>query len=179
MLYSVIARFTAIPENASGNDDITGYCETGFSDIVRACRDTQSEIKGKDSLSFHYGMDGRGKDSEYYYLAKENEGSGNEFWELWGKQAVDFSADGILNSNALETFLCGLGACPEDVQTLGTLGGPLGLGIVPDILVRMEAPQVIESIRVTPFDPDWTEGYQIYEEEWERIREDFIEKFSS
>jgi len=50
MLYSVTARFTAIPEHAKGNDDITGYCETGFADIIRACRDTQTDPRSKRTM---------------------------------------------------------------------------------------------------------------------------------
>lgn len=114
---------------------------------------------------------------------KDNWKLANWVWERWGKEdsynpqghilagsswwatASDYQASGILTREEFEKLRDDLGAYASCCETLGTLGGPLGFGIVPDIGYEVETQAVIITMRVTPLlDVKPKEG------RWERVR---------
>lgn len=93
-------------------------------------------------------------------------------WKAWD-ELRNIQVQGIVTFGHAMAYLDHIGAIFEDCETMGTLGGPLGLGIVPDIPFTIESALVIGSIRITPFwnnGDDWT---SLTEASWERVRELF------
>lgn len=93
-------------------------------------------------------------------------------WKAWD-ELRNIQVEGIVPFGQAMAYLDHIGAVFEDCETMGTLGGPLGIGIVPDIPFEIESALVIGSIRITPFwstGDDWT---PLTESSWERVRELF------
>jgi len=159
--------------------------DTTLSDIMRTIQDIAPGI-GDDEESAP-------GDSEYTYLASENGPHGGLYgavienidrardprrmaeWaqdrygmdrELFWATCSDYQASGILDRATFETLMDRLGAVAEDVQTMGTLGGPLGIGIVPDISYNIESQAVIACIRATPISDRINS-----EERWNMVRD--------
>jgi hypothetical protein len=144
-------------------------------------------------------------DSDYQYLGHENGETETDrilmrcriadvgaevgkfpFWLRWGAFVRDVSINAILDRDTFSALVDELGAWAEDVQTLGTLGGPLG-GHMADLSFRMESQVLIESIRVTPLPEDKATGeplagFKVEEragEIWERIRSATLSVYGS
>lgn len=111
------------------------------------------------------------KDEEERIEAEEKlEAEGK--WKPWD-ELIKVQVEGIVTLVGAVDYLEQIGAIFEDCQTMGTLGGPLGIGIVPDMAFRTESQLVVSSIRITPFwsnGDDWT---PLTEASWERVRELF------
>lgn len=93
-------------------------------------------------------------------------------WKAWD-ELRSIQVEGVVTFGQAMAYLDHIGAVYEDCETMGTLGGPLGIGIVPDIPFMIESALVIGSIRITPFwsnGDDWT---PLTESSWERVRELF------
>ena len=110
--------------------------ETCLPDIRNALRD----------LGIPYDITAPG-DSEYSYLADETEGT--ERYTMWSR-IQDLTASGIVDKSQMKELCQSIGAYPTETPTMGSLGGPLGLGIVWDIDLGVESSSVIVSLRVTP-----------------------------
>lgn len=105
-------------------------------------------------------------------IAAEEEMETKGEWKAWD-ELRNIQVEGIVPFGQAMAYLDHIGAIFEDCETMGTLGGPLGLGIVPDIPFEIESALVIGSIRITPFwstGDDWT---PLTESSWERVRELF------
>ena len=81
-------------------------------------------------------------DSEYAYLADE----GSEEW----REAYDVTVSGLFDRETFDAWVDALYLRADDTETMGTLGGPLSMGCVPDIVFELREQWVIDSIRVTP-----------------------------
>ena len=109
------------------------------------------------------------EDEEERIEAEDELGGAFRGWDEIRK----IQAEGVVSFGQAMAYLDHIGAVYEDCETMGTLGGPLGLGIVPDIPFTVESALVIGSIRITPFwstGDDWT---PLTEASWERVRELF------
>jgi hypothetical protein len=101
------------------------------------------------------------------------------FWWQWGWEARDFRASGILNKGDFWELVNDTGMIAEDIETLGTLGGPADMaGWVPDINFRTDSQILIECIRVTPL-PDRVRESRlpISERDWLRLRKAMLSVF--
>jgi hypothetical protein len=94
---------------------------------------------------------------------------------------ADITVSGILDRHDLyRFFLLGLADQAENCQTMGTLGGPASMGLMPDISCTLDSPHIIASIRITPLlEPVLLNGQSIEltKEDWERTRRAFINIF--
>lgn len=93
-------------------------------------------------------------------------------WKAWD-ELRNIQVSGIVPFGQAMAYLDHIGAIFEDCETMGTLGGPLGIGIVPDIPFMIESALVIGSIRITPFWSDGDDWTPLTEASWERVRELF------
>lgn len=130
MHFSVVATVSGIPDRCHAYDLCYNDCKRAFEASGLAMDETEPG------------------DSAYSYLAEEDGTS--EFWQEWGEKVQDLTASGIIKRSVFTELVKSLGAYAEDVETLGTLGGPLGLGLVADIVFEVESQEVIVSMRVTP-----------------------------
>lgn len=156
--FSVVASFTG-----EHPDLMKDYypCDTTLRDVIR-----EWPVKGELEPSEPF-------DSEYNYLAREGnevprkvldrleEAAGETKFQMcrairekydrtfWTRIA-DVQGSGIFDRKTLFGFLDSIGAYFEDCGTMGTLGGPLGIGIVPDFAFNVESQCLIASIRITP-----------------------------
>jgi len=135
-------------------------CDTTLSDVLKAWPGLETAL----SEPF---------DSEYAYLAKEGsiprrildrleDARGETRFQICRKLKEkfprkafwacisDIQMSGIFDRKTAFGFLDSIGARFETAQTMGTLGGPLGLGVVPDFAFNVESQVLIASIRVTP-----------------------------
>ena len=105
-------------------------------------------------------------------IEAECEQGGNFEWD----ELREIQVEGVVTFEQAVEYLEHIGARFEDCETMGTLGGPLGLGIVPDMPFNVESQLVISSIRITPF---WMDGNgewsPLTEASWERLLELFRE----
>lgn len=111
-----------------------------------------------------------GDDEERITAEEAMEATGE--WKAWD-ELRKIQVEGVVPFGQAMAYLDHIGAVFEDCETMGTLGGPLGIGIVPDIPFMIESALVIGSIRITPFwsaGDDWT---PLTESSWERVRELF------
>ena len=109
------------------------------------------------------------EDEEERIQAEEEQGDN---WEQWD-ELREIQVEGIVPLDDALDYLDHIGAIFEDCETMGTLGGPLGIGIVPDMSFRTESQLVISSIRITPFWCDNGDWSPLSEASWERLRELF------
>jgi hypothetical protein len=133
-------------------------------------------------------------DSEYHYLAKEDrcnpfkeaiiealDGGNKKIadWaikryendsSIWWATCSDYQNSGIIDSRKFFEFLKYNDLLFEDCGTLGTLGGPLSIGCVPDVAFTSESQQAIVSLRVTPFIEVGDEIKPVTEATWERLK---------
>jgi len=93
-------------------------------------------------------------------------------WTAWD-ELRSIQVSGVVPFSQAMAYLDHIGAVYEDCETLGTLGGPLELGIVPDIPFGIESALVIASIRITPFWSDGDGWTPLTEASWERVKELF------
>jgi hypothetical protein len=173
---SFIIEFVGVPDDYS-------YHEFCYRDVKRVF----------DQHGIDYSESEPG-DTDYAYLAQEDNLSEEvcaeirAHWRILGDDVTyrkrDFTwaqrigidgqeikAMGVLNKRQFAALIDDLGAFAEDVQTLGTLGGPLSLGCVPDVSFRCESPCLIECIRVTPFPCNRAgEPLEGNEQTWDRLR---------
>lgn len=158
MKFSVVASFTGVlPEY-----DSSCYYSFNLGDVKRVC----------DQMEIPYDITEPG-DSEYNYLAEGKE-------DTWYSHMSDLTLCAFMTRSEFKTFVSELGAYAEDCLTMGTLGGPLGIGIVPDIPMNIESDVLITSIRVTPC-PE-VNGEPIYidnERQWNVLRSAFISAYAS
>lgn len=182
LMWSIVASFSG------EHPDLSEYwpCEVTLSDVIR---DWPGD-KPEPSEPF---------DSEYNYLAREGgiprkildrleEASGGtkfqicrKLKELYPRESFwacisDIQVSGILDRKTLFEFLDDIGAIYEDCETMGTLGGPLSIGIVPDFPFHVESQALISSIRITPIlckqeGEEWIPCRAPNEDQWERIKE--------
>lgn len=91
------------------------------------------------------------------------------------------TASGVLGKARFKRLIDDLGAYASDVETMGTLGGPLSGGmptIVPDVDFVIESPLLIACIRVTPFPTDGKgEPLAGNEQTWPRLRRAMLSVF--
>ena len=166
MKFSVVASFTGVLSEDYDDGRYRSDCD--LDDVVRLCKQHKIPFDLTDV-----------GDSEYEYLSWESPD------EPWFQHLRDLTICEFMTRSQFKAFIDDLGAFAEDCLTLGTLGGPLGLGCVPDIPMRMVSSQLIESVRVTPCpevhgepinfdyeDPDKLDAA------WERIRGAFIAAYS-
>lgn len=72
------------------------------------------------------------------------------FWERWCLLCRDLQVNAILSRDQFDKFTSRLGLFATNDNTMGTRGGPLGLGCVSDIVFENESSSMICSVRVTP-----------------------------
>ncbi|MFA5572180.1 MAG: hypothetical protein WDA42_03660 [Candidatus Bathyarchaeia archaeon] len=159
MMFSMVASFTGVL-NEDFDDGRYRY-DCDLDDIVQLCK--------QHNIPYDITEEG---DSEYSYLAEESPE------EEWFQHLRDVTIGVFLERKQFKAFVEDLGAYAEDCQTMGTLGGPLGYGVVPDIPMRMKSSQILDSIRVTPC--PLVNGEPIHldtEEKWDRVREAFLEAY--
>jgi hypothetical protein len=161
LCYSICASFSGEhPEF----DTFRNY-DTTLDNVIR---DWPGETKPQPSEPF---------DSDYAYLAKEGgipkrilsrleDTRGDVRFQMIRKlrekfpreslwvSISDIQVSGIFDRETLFDFLSNIGASYEDVESLGTLGGPLG-GMVPDFCFTVESQCLISSIRITPVWCEW------------------------
>lgn len=109
-------------------------------------------------------------EDEQERIKAEQEMEDENRWRAWD-ELRSIQVEGVVPFGQAMAYLDHIGAVYEDCETMGTLGGPLGIGIVPDIPFTIESALVIASIRITPFwsaGDDWT---PLTEASWERVRE--------
>jgi hypothetical protein len=163
MRYSIVLTVSGIPGHGNLHD-------IEYDDVTRALEEA--------GLDFDESEPG---DSEYLYLATESgEPDEGTFWHQWKNEVKDITASGVLSAEELHTLCDGIGAWATEDNTLGTLGGPLSGGmptVVPDLVFRLESALIIESIRVTPFDPDWPEDFQVTEDVWNELKAETVKEF--
>lgn len=101
----------------------------------------------------------------------EEDGAGGNFeWD----ELREIQVEGVVTFEQAIEYLEHIGATFEDCETMGTIGGPLGIGIVPDMPFKVESRLVVSSIRITPFWADRNgEWSPLTEASWERLRELF------
>lgn len=82
------------------------------------------------------------------------------------------SVSGVASFSEVMRYLSHIGAGYEDCETMGTLGGPLGIGVVPDFPFYTESNLVVASIRVTPviIDTEDDSVCTMTKATWNRIR---------
>lgn len=148
MKYSIVATFTGWLENQP--------TDTTLNEVIKFCKEHKID----------YDLSDEG-DSEYAYMAEESPGSE---WE----KVRDLNFSGVFNRDFLEA-LNDLGAYAESTGTMGTLGGPLGLGIVPDIVFDTQSQFLIASIRITPFVD--REDWSVDDARWERMKAAVVATF--
>lgn len=116
---------------------------------------------------------------------------GEDIWDSWDLPPVDeetgeekrdpdetydelfeVTVSGVASFSEVMHYLDHIGAGYEDCETMGTLGGPLGIGVVPDFPFYIESNLVIGSIRVTPviIDTETDSVCTMTEATWNRIR---------
>lgn len=108
-------------------------------------------------------------EDEQERIRVEQEMEDENRWRAWD-ELRDIQVEGVVPFGQAMAYLDHIGAVFEDCETMGTLGGPLGIGIVPDIPFMIESALVIGSICITPFwstGDDWT---PLTEASWERVR---------
>jgi hypothetical protein len=185
-------RYSVLVSASGVSPDGYAY-DISIDDVERACR--QNGLQTDETEP---------NDSEYAYLVREDYGDSPRFVETdrpdreregealytpargyivdertrsdwWG--VFDVTASGIVDEETLDTLCHDIGASATDEETLGTLGGPLSIGIVPDIVFRIESSILIDSIRVTPFCPDWPDDEPVSFETWSQLRDATIARF--
>lgn len=155
MKFSVLATFSGGP--------VDGYapCDLTIEDVDNRLSESWAE-----ELSVDHGENG---ESEYCYLADEGDDPGG-FWA----QCRDVTASGILDREDFFRFVDSFDLIAEDVETLGSLGGPANpCGLAPDIVMELESQLCIASVRVTPL----PERGEYSEKNWERVRAAFLSIF--
>jgi hypothetical protein len=85
---------------------------------------------------------------------------------------MEVTVSGVASFSEVMRYLSHIGAGYEDCETMGTLGGPLGIGVVPDFPFYTESNLVVASIRVTPviIDTENDSVCTMTEATWNRIR---------
>jgi len=137
MQFAILAEFSGIPDE---HDPCYWPCDLTYTDALRASREADLDVTETEP-----------GDSDYSYLADEVGEPRGEYWDAWHRYVQDATVSGILDRARLTRWLDDLGAYAEDVETLGTLGGPANpCGIAPDIALAVESQALIASIRVTP-----------------------------
>ncbi|MBM4076699.1 MAG: hypothetical protein FJ267_13805 [Planctomycetes bacterium] len=135
-------------------------CETTLSDVIRDWPGNEVEPSEPFDSEFSYCAregsiprrildrldDARGE-TRFQICRKLKEKFPREaFWAC----ISDIQMSGMFDRKTAFGFLDSIGARFETSQTMGTLGGPLGLGIVPDFAFNVESQVLISSIRLTP-----------------------------
>lgn len=133
--------------------------------------------------------------TEYHYLATENGADGfkgaviesldggnaeiarwameryNGDSDIWWATCSDYQNSGILDARAFFELLDNSAFSFEDCGTMGTLGGPLSMGCVPDVAFSTESQLCIASMRATPFWQDENgEAHPVTDATWERLK---------
>ena len=99
---------------------------------------------------------------DYEYLSKE---SSDEVWQ----NLKSFQVSGIITKKEFLDLLSDLGAFPSKCHTLGTLDGPLGIGIYPDVDFTIVSEVAIFCLRVTPIPEKGGEALYVSERNWNRL----------
>lgn len=73
--------------------------------------------------------------------------------DTW-RTICELQASGIVSERVLAKVCDNLGIFATTDQTMGTIGGPLGIGCVPDISFRAEESYIVSCVRVTPCEVD-------------------------
>lgn len=175
----------SIVVNVTGNTLIPSWYESGINDYAKEF----DELLGPSDVS-------EPGDSEYHYLATENrmsefkaaviealDGGGRKIadWaikrygddsDIWWATCSDYQNSGIVSSRKFFEFLEYNDLVFEDCGTLGTLGGPLSIGCVPDVAFTSESRQAIVRLRATPFTSkgEGTDPEPVTEATWERLK---------
>lgn len=126
MKFSIVARFSGIPDHPYDAD--VGWVER---ECVRHLPDGATDVTEQG-------------DCEFAYLADECAD------DRWRTQAYDVTVSTVVERVTFDDWCRALYLRARDEQTMGTLGGPLGPFVVPDIVFSLDEPQIIDSIRVTP-----------------------------
>ena len=203
MRFSVLLSVTGIPGH-------TPYHELNYGDVKRAAESVELAVDESEPgqteyaylareqyhCQFHDGVEWDCRDcpegcdcaekaTEAYREACEAEHGINPerppLWWQWGWEAQDLQASGIIDREAFDRLIDDLGAIAEDVQTLGTLGGPANpIGIAPDIDFRIESEGLISTVRVTPL-PDRARQSDrpLDEGDWQRVRSAMLSCYGS
>lgn len=105
-------------------------------------------------------------DQEIFERMEERYGHSNAWWAT----TSDYQVAGILDRPMFEWLMDRLGMTASSTETMGTLGGPLGPFVVPDIDYECDGDQLlIWSVRATPIlDIKPKEG------RWERVKEAIV-----
>lgn len=140
--------------------------------------------------------------SEYHYLATENRmgdfksavvealDGGNRAIATWAMQRYegdsdiwwaccsDYQNSGILDAAMFFELLDSDQFNFEDCGTMGTLGGPLSIGCVPDVAFGTESQSAIVSMRATPFWED-SDGnaHPVTDATWERLKKYYSDPY--
>jgi hypothetical protein len=119
-------------------------------------------------------IDSSSEETRFRILDALSDKGYNTFWA----SICDIQVNGILDREATFEFLDSIGASFEDCKTMGTLGGPLSPGIVPDFPFGIESQGMIASIRITPVlcrkeGDEWVPLRAPNESQWKRIENIF------
>lgn len=134
-------------------------------------------------------------DTEYRYLATKNGADGFKgaviealdggnrdvaVWamqryegdsDIWRATCSDYQNSGIIDARKFFDLLNDSAFTFEDCGTMGTLGGPLSLGCVPDVAFATESPLAIVSMRATPFwEDEQGQPQPVTEATWDRLK---------
>jgi len=91
--------------------------------------------------------------------------------DIWWATCSDYQNSGILDAKDFFKLLDNSAFTFEDCGTMGTLGGPLGLGCVPDVAFSTESQSCIVSMRATPFWEDANGNPKpVTEATWDRLK---------
>lgn len=139
--------------SAEGDNPINWYpCDTYIRDIRKAFETVE------------------GLAVDYRELAKGESEYDSELWN----DADDphfLTVSGIAPFRDVVKAMSNAGLIFEDCETLGTLGGPLSLGCVPDMPFGTESRLCVVSCRVTPFvEGSEEEPKPVTESTWNRVR---------
>ena len=142
--------------------------------------------------------------SEYHYLAKENrmgdfksavvealDGGNRDIaaWameryqddsDIWWATCSDYQNSGILGAREFFDMLNNADFRFEDCGTMGTLGGPLSIGCVPDVPFGTESQAAIVSMRATPFwENEAGEPQPVTDATWERLKKYYADPYQA
>lgn len=189
MKFSLLAKFSGYDcwshelTISDLNRDLPEFCaKHGLSYDISKPGDSEYEYLGRENQHVEFKTN---DDDKHFWKTRygdtcaerfeteleAREHAAKELSEPW-LLAQDIAVSGVLGKAAFKEFVDLLGAYAEDVQTMGTLGGPLSPwgGVVPDISFTMEQPLIIECIRATPIPCRKDEPMRGDERTWDRVR---------
>lgn len=184
----------SVAVTVTGNILDSRYCnDYTLRDFARACDSVFGESKPTTPGN-----------TEYHYLAKENncsdfkgaviealDGGNREVavWamqryvgdsDIWWATCSDYQNSGIVDARKFFELLDDADFLFEDCGTMGTLGGTLSMGCVPDVAFGTESQAAIVSMRATPFwENENGEARPVTEATWDRLKKYYRDPYQA